>query len=52
MPRDIVTKVSRERVRILGLPDIKERLKALGSEGVGNSPNEALIRRVPGHCKK
>jgi tripartite-type tricarboxylate transporter receptor subunit TctC len=40
VPKEIVAKVNRELVRILGLPDIKERLKALGSEGVGNSPEE------------
>ena len=40
VPREIVTKVQRELVRILALPDIKERLKQLGSEGVGNSPDE------------
>ena len=40
VPREIVTKVQRELVRILGLPDIRERLKQLGSEGVGNSPDE------------
>jgi len=33
-------KVNRELVRILELPDIRERLKALGSEGVGSSPAE------------
>ena len=40
VPREIVAKVQRELVRILGLPDIRERLKQLGSEGVGNSPDE------------
>ena len=40
VPREIVTKVQRELVRILALPDIRERLKQLGSEGVGNSPDE------------
>ena len=33
-------KVHRELVRILDLADIKERLKQLGSEGVGNAPEE------------
>ena len=40
VPGAVVTKVNRELVRILELPDIKERLKQLGSEGVGNSPEE------------
>jgi tripartite-type tricarboxylate transporter receptor subunit TctC len=38
--REIVVKVHRELVRILDLADIKERLKQLGSEGVGNTPEE------------
>ena len=40
VPRDIVMKLNRDLVRTLELPDIKERLKMLGSEGVGNSPEE------------
>ena len=47
VPRDIVMKVNRELVRILGLPDIKERLKALGSEGIGNSPEEFASSCAP-----
>jgi tripartite-type tricarboxylate transporter receptor subunit TctC len=39
-PKDIVAKVNRDLVRTLKLPDIQERLKALGSEGVGNTPAE------------
>jgi tripartite-type tricarboxylate transporter receptor subunit TctC len=40
VPRPIITQVNRELARILKLPDIRERLKALGSEGIGNSPEE------------
>jgi tripartite-type tricarboxylate transporter receptor subunit TctC len=40
VPKDIVARLNRELVRILKLPDIQERLKVLGSEGVGNSPEE------------
>jgi tripartite-type tricarboxylate transporter receptor subunit TctC len=40
VPKDIVAKVNRDLVRALKLPDIQERLKALGSEGVGNTPAE------------
>jgi tripartite-type tricarboxylate transporter receptor subunit TctC len=40
VPRDIVAKVNRDLIRTLELPDIKERLKQLGSEGVGLSPEE------------
>lgn len=38
--KNIVSKVNAELVRILKLPDIQQRLKVLGSEGVGNSPAE------------
>ena len=51
VPKDIVMKWNRELVRILGLPDIKERLKALGSEGVGNSP-EAFGKFVRAESSK
>jgi len=39
-PADIVARLNKELVRIVNLPDIKERLKDLGSDGVGNSPEE------------
>jgi tripartite-type tricarboxylate transporter receptor subunit TctC len=39
-PRPIVTQWNKELARILKLPDIEQRLKQLGSEGVGNSPEE------------
>ena len=38
--QEIIAKVNAELARILKLPDIQERLKVLGSEGVGNSPEE------------
>ena len=37
-PRPIIAKWNTELKRILNLPDIRERLKQLGSEPVGNSP--------------
>jgi tripartite-type tricarboxylate transporter receptor subunit TctC len=40
VPREIVTKVNRDLVRVLQMHDIKERLKQLGSEGIGNTPEE------------
>ena len=40
VPRPVILKINRELVRILDLPDIRERLKQLGSEGVGSSPEE------------
>ena len=39
-PPAIVARLNKELVRILALPDIKTRLKDLGSDGVGNSPDE------------
>ncbi len=38
VPGPIVSKLNRELVRALGLPDIVARLQQLGSEAVGNSP--------------
>ena len=45
-PKPIVDRLNREIVKILGLPDVKEKLAALGAEVVGNSPQEfaAAIR--------
>jgi tripartite-type tricarboxylate transporter receptor subunit TctC len=40
VPSAIVTKVHGDVVRVLAMPDIREKLKQLGSEGVGNSPDE------------
>jgi tripartite-type tricarboxylate transporter receptor subunit TctC len=39
-PNDIVARLNRELVRIVNLPDIKDRLKDLGSDGVGNTQEE------------
>ncbi len=39
-PRVIIDKLNAEMVRIVGLPDVVERLAALGVETVGNSPAE------------
>ncbi len=39
-PRDVVNKLNREIVRILKLPDVRERLVAQGAEPVGDSPEE------------
>ena len=41
LPPAVVGKLNQETVRVLGLPDVKERLARLGSEPVGNSPDEA-----------
>lgn len=40
MPRNIVTKLNQEFVKILNTPDIRERIVADGAEPVGSSPEE------------
>jgi tripartite-type tricarboxylate transporter receptor subunit TctC len=45
-PKEIVTKLNKEVVRILKTPDVKERLLAQGAEPVGNSPEQ-----FAGHIK-
>ena len=39
-PQEIVSRLNKELVRIISLPDIKEKLKDLGSDGVGNTPDQ------------
>ena len=39
-PRDIINKISTEVVRILNLPDVKERLLAQGAEPIGSTPEQ------------
>lgn len=39
-PKTIVDKLNRETVRVLSLPEVRERLLALGAEVVGNSPQQ------------
>jgi tripartite-type tricarboxylate transporter receptor subunit TctC len=41
IPPAVVGKLNKEIVRALGMPDVKERLARLGSEPVGNSPEDA-----------
>jgi tripartite-type tricarboxylate transporter receptor subunit TctC len=45
-PRPVVERLNREMVKVLGMPDVKEKLLAQGAEVVGNSPQEfaAVIR--------
>ncbi|MEQ1775212.1 MAG: tripartite tricarboxylate transporter substrate binding protein [Burkholderiales bacterium] len=38
-PKSIVTKLHAESVRILALPDVRDRLKTAGVEAVGNTPD-------------
>jgi tripartite-type tricarboxylate transporter receptor subunit TctC len=46
-PKNIVALLHREIVKIVALPDVKEKLAAMGFEPVGNSPDEfaAQIKR-------
>jgi tripartite-type tricarboxylate transporter receptor subunit TctC len=39
-PRPIISKLNTEIVRILGLPDVRERLTGLGADPVGNTPEQ------------
>jgi tripartite-type tricarboxylate transporter receptor subunit TctC len=45
-PAEIISRLHRETARILKLPEVKEKLAALGADPVGNSPQElaATIR--------
>lgn len=45
-PKEITAKLQAEIGRILQLPDVKEKLGALGGEGVGNTPEQltSLLR--------
>jgi tripartite-type tricarboxylate transporter receptor subunit TctC len=39
-PRDTITRLHREMVRVLNLPELKERLGTMGMDVVGNTPEE------------
>ncbi len=43
-PKDIIALLHREIVKIVTLPDMKERLAALGFEAVGNTPEECAAQ--------
>jgi tripartite-type tricarboxylate transporter receptor subunit TctC len=45
-PQDIVARLHKEIVRVLAMPDVRERLSGEGAELVGNSPREfdAFVR--------
>jgi tripartite-type tricarboxylate transporter receptor subunit TctC len=40
-PKEITALLHREVVQILALPDMRERMAALGFQAIGNSPEEA-----------
>lgn len=39
-PREVVAKLHTEIVRVLNLPDVRERLTGIGAEPVGNTPEQ------------
>src|SRR5262245_12227692 len=43
-PKDIIALLHREIVKMLALPEIKERMAALGFEAVGNTPDECAAQ--------
>jgi tripartite-type tricarboxylate transporter receptor subunit TctC len=45
-PRPVIDRLHREIVKVLAMPDVKEKLAAVGADPVGNSPQEfaAVIR--------
>jgi tripartite-type tricarboxylate transporter receptor subunit TctC len=45
-PRDIVNRLHAETVKVLRLPDVRQRFETEGAEPVGNTPEEttAFIR--------
>jgi tripartite-type tricarboxylate transporter receptor subunit TctC len=53
-PKDVIALLHREIVRIVALPDVKEKLAGLGFEPVGNSPEEfaaQIARELPKWAK-
>ena len=53
-PREIVTKLNTELIRILNTPNMKERLANLGAEPMGNTPEQfaAFIKsEIPKYAK-
>jgi tripartite-type tricarboxylate transporter receptor subunit TctC len=43
-PKEIITLLHQEIVKLIALPDMKERLGALGFEPVGNTPEECAAQ--------
>jgi tripartite-type tricarboxylate transporter receptor subunit TctC len=45
-PRAVIDKINKELVKAISYPDVQERLRLLGSEGVGNTPEQfdAFVR--------
>jgi tripartite-type tricarboxylate transporter receptor subunit TctC len=43
-PRDLIDRLHREIARIVALPEVRERLSALGFEPIGSTPEEFAVR--------
>jgi tripartite-type tricarboxylate transporter receptor subunit TctC len=43
-PQDLIDRLHREIVRIVALPEVRERLSALGFEPIGSTPEEFAVR--------
>ena len=43
-PKEIVTKVQADLARVLQMPDIREKLVALGGDPVGNTPEQLAVQ--------
>jgi tripartite-type tricarboxylate transporter receptor subunit TctC len=43
-PKEIITSLQREIVKIVALPEMKERLSTLGFDAVGSSPEEFAVQ--------
>jgi len=42
-PKDVIARLNRETVKVLKLPDVRQRMLELGAEPVGSSPEEAEV---------
>ena len=42
-PREIIDRLHRETVRVLGLPDVREKLSSLGFSPVANTPEQFAV---------
>lgn len=53
-PQDIVNRLNKAAVEILGNPDVAQRIRAMGIEPIGNTPERAAadIRRESEHYKQ
>jgi len=44
-PKDIVTRLNAEMVKIINTPDFKKRMAEVGAEPIGNSPTE-MVKQI------